>query len=120
MAPQNIDRVIETRGDCPTLQPPHAAKVSHGLVYDLFHQMTVPLHLAEEHRPLNHREAEVGELLLARLRIESTARLLLDEKRGDLRFRDLEDQTQILADQFVVFRHFVTDGAERTPAGHAI
>src|SRR5215831_1365144 len=80
--------------------------------------MTVPLHLAHEHRSLNHREAEVGELLLAHQRIEPTARLLLDEERGDLRFRDFEDQTEILADQFIVFRYFVSDGAERTPAGH--
>src|SRR6516162_8074100 len=82
--------------------------------------MTVALHLAHEHRPLNHRQAEVGELLLVYLRIQPTARLLPDEERRDLRFRDLEDQTEILADQFIVFRHFVSDSAERASAGHPI
>src|SRR5215467_5862935 len=114
-------RLFSNRADWTSpVRAPHAAKVSHGLAYDLFHEMTVPLHLAQEHRPLNHREAEVGELLLVRLRIETTARLLPDEERGDLCFRDLEDQTQILADQFIVFRHFVSDGTERAPARHPI
>src|SRR5262249_25620757 len=96
------------------------AKVGHGLMDDVFGQTTVTLDLSHQHRTLNHRQTEVGELFLMHVRIEPTARFLLHEKGGDLRLRDLEDQTQILSYEFIVLRYFVANRAEWASACHLI
>src|SRR5262249_21484561 len=83
-----------------------------------FDELAVSFDLAEEHGALNHRDAKVRQLVLARVGLQTAARFLLDKESGNLRLHDLEDQAEVLADELVVLRDLVANRSERTSARH--
>src|SRR5262249_55868434 len=95
-------------------------EVGYGLDDNALYQTAAAFDFAHQHRALNRRQAKVGELVLVNLRIESTAGLLLDEERRDLGSGNFENQTEVLAYQFVVLRDLVANGAERAAARHPV
>src|SRR5215472_13039021 len=92
--------------------------VRHSLSYDALDQLTAAFDFSHQHRPLNHRDAVVGKLVLGHIGIESAGGFLSDEEGSDLCFHDFENETQILPDELVVIRDLVSDRAKGAPALH--
>src|SRR5262249_14549400 len=77
------------------------------------------LDLANEHRALNRRDAKICHLLLVRIFGKPPPSLLPDEEGGDPAPYDLEDEAEILPNEFVVSAKLVSDGAKRTAPSHS-
>src|SRR6516164_11180626 len=84
-----------------------------------FNGPATPFYLAHQHRALYGSDAKVSHPVLASMLGEASLCFLSDEERRQLVAYDLKDQIEVLADELVVFGHFVTYRSERAASSHA-
>src|SRR5215469_18163476 len=83
-----------------------------------FNGPATPFYLAHQHRALYGSDAKVSHPVLASMLGEASLCFLSDEERRELVAYDLEDQIEVLADELIVFGHFVADRTERAATSH--
>ena len=83
-----------------------------------FNGPATPFYLAHQHRALYGSDAKVSHPVLASMLGEASLCFLSDEERRELVAYDLKDQIEVLADELIVFGHFVADRSERATPRH--
>src|SRR5262249_12129819 len=105
-------------GACAWVAALVAAQIQHRFLDGCLDELAVPFDLSEQHGALYHRNTKVRQFVLTRIGQQTTAGFFLDEEFRDLRLHDLEDQTEILADEFIFLRDLVADRSKRTSTCH--